>query len=128
MKRCTRCSESKPASEFYETVVGSGKLKSWCKKCCGNASRRTYARRFGVYSTTYTDEEWIGLRDFYDNRCLRCGSTEALVPDHVIPPSRGGTNDISNIQPLCLPCNSSKGDNTTDYRPGAGRKSGESEE
>jgi 5-methylcytosine-specific restriction endonuclease McrA len=29
--------------------------------------------------------------------------------DHLTPPSRGGTNALENLQPLCKPCNSSKG-------------------
>lgn len=52
---------------------------------------------------TFTVQEWRELRDRYNNQCLCCGTVEKLLtPDHVIPLSRGGSNDISNIQPLCL--------------------------
>lgn len=34
--------------------------------------------------------------------CSCCGDTEAILgADHVVPLSRGGLDDISNIQPLC---------------------------
>ena len=46
-------------------------------------------------------------RDRY--RCVRCESHEALRIDHVHPWSRGGTNDESNLQTLCHPCNQAKG-------------------
>lgn len=39
-----------------------------------------------------------------------------LTPDHVVPLGKGGSNDISNIQPLCLPCNLKKHNRCTDYR------------
>jgi 5-methylcytosine-specific restriction endonuclease McrA len=48
--------------------------------------------------------------------CLSCHKYKRLGPDHVIPLSKGGTNDIGNIQPLCITCNKSKYQKTTDYR------------
>lgn len=42
-------------------------------------------------------------------KCIACGSTENIRPDHVIPIAWGGTNDLENLQPLCHDCNSSKG-------------------
>lgn len=65
----------------------------------------------------YTVAEWKRLCKQYNNRCLACGRDDVkLTPDHVIPISKGGSNDISNIQPLCLSCNQSKNDKTIDYR------------
>lgn len=48
-------------------------------------------------------------------RCIRCGRTAEhdgvkLVVDHVIPQKWGGSNDISNLQPLCEDCNGGKKD------------------
>lgn len=34
----------------------------------------------------------------------------ATTRDHIIPISRGGTNDWSNLQPACAECNASKRD------------------
>jgi 5-methylcytosine-specific restriction endonuclease McrA len=69
---------------------------------------------------SYTVQEWISLKADYDYTCLRCGKQEPeikLTVDHVLPVSLGGPNYISNIQPLCGPCNSSKCDQHIDYRP-----------
>jgi len=42
--------------------------------------------------------------------CRRCGATEDLTLDHIHPWSIGGTDTPDNLQVLCRPCNSSKGD------------------
>jgi 5-methylcytosine-specific restriction endonuclease McrA len=65
---------------------------------------------------SYTESEWKALCKRYDYRCACCGKKKILTFDHVVPISKGGASDISNAQPLCLSCNSSKGDKTTDYR------------
>lgn len=47
-------------------------------------------------------------------KCTRCGSTEKITKDHIIPLSvlraMGITrNDKENLQPLCFVCNQAKG-------------------
>lgn len=49
----------------------------------------------------------VSVRDA--GRCRRCGATEQLHFDHVIPVSRGGANTVANIQLLCGACNRAKG-------------------
>lgn len=71
---------------------------------------------------SYTAKEWKALCKQYDNCCLACGEKGKLTPDHVIPIVRGGTSDISNIQPLCITCNKRKHTKTTDYRTKPGGK------
>ena len=44
-------------------------------------------------------------------RCVYCGSTEGPFHlDHVVPRSRGGPDDPSNLVQACVPCNSQKRD------------------
>ena len=58
--------------------------------------------------------QWRRLREAIFERdgrkCSYCGATEDLAVDHVVPLSRGGTNDPGNLTPACKPCNSSKRD------------------
>lgn len=65
---------------------------------------------------SYTSSEWKQLCGKFKHRCLCCGRKRPLTADHVIPVSKGGHSNISNIQPLCQPCNSSKNNGHTDYR------------
>lgn len=53
-------------------------------------------------------------------RCELCGAHEtqiALHVDHIIPKAKGGSDDISNFQALCMTCNTNKRDrDDTDFR------------
>ena len=47
-----------------------------------------------------------------DNTCAYCGYrriTASMDIDHIIPAVRGGSNDESNLQVICSPCNQRKG-------------------
>ena len=82
------------------------------------ANARTHKRRAAKTNAggAYTSAQWIALCNKYDNKCLCCDKKRKLTPDHVIPISWGGTSNISNIQPLCMPCNAHKHTGTTDFR------------
>lgn len=62
-------------------------------------------------------------------RCAHCGkwcgrsgpdhvnipASERMEVDHIIPFSKGGLNTLSNLQPLCMPCNRSKSNNQSGF-------------
>ncbi|MGH9513527.1 MAG: HNH endonuclease [Terriglobales bacterium] len=55
--------------------------------------------------------EWKTLKTQYGYKCASCGAQEPpakLSPDHKIPRSRNGSNDLGNWQPLCEQCNNIK--------------------
>jgi len=45
----------------------------------------------------------------HKGRCAKCKKKRPLTRDHIIAVAIGGTDHITNIQPLCKPCNSRKG-------------------
>lgn len=60
---------------------------------------------------SHTFGEWELLKKQYGYTCLACGKKPpeiTLSEDHIIPLSRGGSDYIENIQPLCRSCNSKK--------------------
>jgi hypothetical protein len=41
--------------------------------------------------------------------CVSCRTHVDLTVDHIIPVSRGGSDELDNLQTMCRPCNSRKG-------------------
>lgn len=73
-------------------------------------------------SKGYEKSDWGEMLQFFENKCICCGhqftvGEDRPTKDHIIPTISGGSDDITNLQPLCRQCNSSKGaDHQTDYR------------
>lgn len=47
-----------------------------------------------------------------NHQCVYCGSNKELTLDHLIPKSRGGTNEWTNLVTCCMKCNRKKADRT----------------
>lgn len=94
---------------------------AWSRENRGKVIAYRFLRRQRVAAAgrPYTGAEWEVLKAQYNYRCLQCGRSEpdiTLTFDHVVPLTKGGTNDITNGQPLCGPCNSRKHTQVIDLR------------
>jgi hypothetical protein len=68
-------------------------------------SRLAAARKLG----THTDREWKALLKEVNRQCVRCGNFGIpLTKDHIVRLGNGGSDAISNIQPMCRACNAAK--------------------
>lgn len=120
-RTCLNCEQS---FEVYAATAKQG-LGNYCSFPCRKSHLRIYPtneirkRELGRQREArvrasrrlhghHTHAEWIAVLCDADNRCVKCGSTERIEKDHIIPLSRGGTDLIDNIQPLCRSCNRRK--------------------
>lgn len=73
------------------------------------SSTNQRAVRLGVLGTI-TEEDVIKLKS---SPCYYCNATQFPIEiDHIIPMSKGGVNDLSNVVSACKFCNKAKHDYT----------------
>ena len=74
------------------------------------------ADRGGDKGSHFTGAEWLALVIDCVEACSRGGAPGDRTADHVIQLVLGGSNTTENVPVLRAPCNSEKGDETTDHR------------
>ena len=104
-----KMSQSHPKGEKHPNWKGGVfKDNPYKRKLFLNRKRR--AKKMKVEGS-HTQGEWELLKKQYGYICPACGRQEPsiiLTEDHIIPLSKGGSDYIENIQPLCKNCNSQK--------------------
>lgn len=99
--------ENNPNILKYWNKNGSNKYRKTSK---GKLSRVIGEhRRRSKIKDKIDKKAWLEKLKLLGGKCVYCGSSEKITIDHIIPICKGGTNEINNLQPLCLHCNSSKG-------------------
>lgn len=75
-----------------------------------DANRRAQDRRRALLRPLgrHTHEQWEALVRLHKGKCAMCRRRRVLTRDHIIALTKGGSDHITNIQPLCRPCNSRK--------------------
>jgi hypothetical protein len=71
-----------------------------------NAQQLAAQNGFGSRHISDKTKRQVWERDH--GECQNCKSTESIEYDHILPVSKGGNSDPSNLQLLCRPCNRSK--------------------
>lgn len=111
-KPCTKCGKN----NFGRwTSSSTGQIHFYCRPC-RDERRVNYIKRKLANGGTHTHAEWWRKLQRY-SKCPRCRRYWEDIPprpnkryknvwtkDHIIPLLHGGSDDISNIQPLCYGC------------------------
>lgn len=94
--------------------IAKDKWRAKNRELTNHLSKRRQAKKAGAVGN-YSLEEWHKICERFNHKCVCCKKKKILTRDHIIPVSKGGSDYISNIQPLCLSCNSKKSSKTIDY-------------
>ena len=116
MESLQKAAEVEFKSRAIEAEQAAKKIE-WIKSCIAEAQivvsgklRTTYENCRKVANKCCSDIEIRNAVFSRDNFvCVICGHDENLSVDHIKPVKLGGTNELENLQTLCLSCNVKKG-------------------
>lgn len=129
LKLCNVCNFVLSTTSFGKNKHNSDGLSSSCTSC-HNKQQATYyysnpeaqvarvRKRDRNLDRALTSTEIHNIFNKYDYKCTYCGYDndthnidygENLHLDHIIPLSKGGLTEVTNIQLLCRTCNCKKG-------------------
>lgn len=127
-KKCPKCEEHKPLTEFYcgnrtyckscERTAANERMHQYNKTLRGKASQALQTSRKTIRRNSYhvkddlTVDQIVEVFDFFDSTCAYCEQsiTGKVSIDHIIPLKNGGANTQSNIVVSCISCNTKKSD------------------
>ncbi len=95
--------------KISKTITG----RRWAKRSAEQISwqKNLWGKRKREADGNHTFGQWEELKAKYNWTCPACLKKEPeikLTEDHIVPLSKGGSDNIENIQPLCGLCNSTK--------------------
>lgn len=112
MKRCTKCGEEKPKSEFYKQKTHKDGLRSQCKKCV-NKHGKQYRKKDGFIENRrkytlknnhkLTPEQYNELFEKQRGLCSICGGTPTRGKKWLDVDHNHKTGKIRGL--LCGDCN-----------------------
>jgi 5-methylcytosine-specific restriction endonuclease McrA len=112
---CSRkCVDAGQTGERHPNWKGGDRKKTaleWARRNPQNISKNSAIRRARLWKIegSHTEEEWELKKKISEYKCVYCGKIKKLTKDHIVPISKGGDDFITNIQPLCSKCNTTKG-------------------
>lgn len=105
---CANLGKTLPKEEFWRRWKLRVKLYRQANPAKTAAWKNNRRAREMNAEGSFTDKQWSDLKEKNGFKCALCRKETRLTVDHIIPLSKGGSNYIENIQPLCMPCNSRK--------------------
>jgi 5-methylcytosine-specific restriction protein A len=104
-KTCSKCKTAKTPSDFPISISMETGLHNHCITCSIGNSQGNGGLRDFIF---LPDKD--GIKYKKKEKCERCGGTNKLAVDHILPIAKGGKDCIPNKQTLCVHCNSKKND------------------
>lgn len=71
-------------------------------------SSNVYTIKNAMLAKSPSKDVYKMIADRDGEYCKHCNTTQNLTIDHILPRSKGGGGNLSNLQLLCKSCNSSK--------------------